>query len=147
MNTLKLTATQNVIRNKFKKAHSIRLKHEHNVNSAMKFLTVSPLSSSSSLTSTKSIDLESENSDFASRNLLKTTNNTPRLNLPARSYSNRVIKSIPFKINKKHHDLSTLCANLRILLSSSSSLHTGDMKYMQQISTILDELRELNIII
>lgn len=144
MNMSKITATQKVIRNKFKKAYTNRLEREHDVNSAMKPLTTTTLITS---------DLESKNNDFAlrNRNLSKTTNNSPRLYLTSKGYSNRAIKSkqnkpMSNRKNKeKHHDPNKLCDSLRILLSSSQ--HTGDMKCLQQISIILNMLRELKIIV
>lgn len=45
VNVTKLTATQNVIRNKFEETYKNRLEHEHDVNRAMKSL---PASSSTS---------------------------------------------------------------------------------------------------
>lgn len=125
----KLTATQNVIRNKFEKAYTNRLVNKHDVNHAMKSLTARRLSSSTT-------DLESENNDSSLHNLSKTTttNNSSQLHLVT-------------KINteEKNHDPNTLCAILRILLTSSPKV--GDMNCMRQINTILDELRELEIII
>lgn len=106
----KLTATKNVIRNKFEKAQAIRLENEHNVNDGMKYLITTS---------------ESKNND------LSTTNNSAQLHL---------------KTNEKQHnrDPNTLCAILKILLASSSD---SDTERMQQISAILNELRELEIII
>lgn len=51
----KLAATQNIIRNKFKKTYSERLVHERNVIRAMKPLTatVAPLSTSSKVPGSK----------------------------------------------------------------------------------------------
>lgn len=54
-NTSKLNTTQKVIRNKFEKAYKNRLKHEHDVNQAMKTLTSSP----STLTTNYTIDTRS----------------------------------------------------------------------------------------
>lgn len=125
----KLTATQNVIRNKFEKAYTNRIVNEHDVNHAMKPLTAS------------AVDLESENNGSSLHNHSKTTNNSEQLHLATKSYSNHSIKTN----EEKHHDPNTLCDILRILLASP--LNVDDMKSMQQINAILDELRKLEIII
>lgn len=139
----KLTATQNVIKNKFEKAYTNRLVNEHDVNHVMKPLTASPSSSTSSSSSTSTVDLESKNSDFSIHNLSKTTtNNSPQLHLATKSDSNHAIK---LNEEKHQHDPNTLCAILRILLASSPN--DGDIRCTQQIKSILDELRELEIII
>lgn len=135
----KLTAAQNVIKNKFEKAYTNRLINEHDVNRAMKPLTADPSSTSTS----SSVDLESKNTDFSLHNLSKTTtatNNSPPSHLATKNVSNHVIKTN----EKKQHNPNTLCAILRILLATSPNV--GNM-HMQQINAILDELRELEIII
>lgn len=50
-NVLKLAATQNVIRSKFKKAYKNRIEHEHDVNHVMKSLTTKPVASAANHTS------------------------------------------------------------------------------------------------
>lgn len=129
----KITATQNVIRNKFKKAYKNRLDHEHDVNQAMKPLTVT---SSSTLTD----NLESKNSNFS-----KTVNGAPQLRLPTKSFSNHAIKSELIKTNKeKHRDPNALCDSLRMLLSSQ---HASGAHSTLTVNKILEELHDLEIII
>lgn len=121
----KLTATQNIIRNKFEKAHKIRLENEHDVNRAMKPHTASITSG-----------LESKNND--PRIVSKTTtNHSPQLHLATESCSNHVIKT--------NDDPNTLCDILRTLLASSQNV--DKIECMRQINAILDELRDLEIII
>lgn len=117
----KLTATRNIIRDKFEKAYTNRVEHEHDVNRVMNRLTESTIT----------YDSESKNNDFSLRDLSKTTptNDTPQLCL-----SNK----------EKHRDPNALCENLRMLLTS---LLAGDTNSMQLINAILDELRDLNIIV
>lgn len=74
----KLTATQNVIRNKFEKAYVNRLEHEHDVNQAMKPLT-SPTTSLLSLvtpqnSSFKTSSLEINNINDLCKRLQKLIN-------------------------------------------------------------------------
>lgn len=132
----KLTATQNVIRDKFEKAYTNRVEHEQDVNRVMNSLTTSTITDES----------ESRNNDFSLRDLSKTTtNDTPQLRLSNRRYSNQSIKPRSIKTNReKHHNPNELCDNLRMLLAS---LLTGDTNSMQFINAILDELRDLNIIV
>lgn len=137
----KLTATQNVIRDKFEKAYTNRVEHEQDVNRVMNRLTAIPQTTLLSMAD----DLEFKNNDFFIRNPTKTTNDTPQLRLSNKSYSIHAIKSSTNKTNReKHHDPNALCDNLRIQLSS---LLAGDMNSMHLINEILDELRDLNIIV
>lgn len=131
---LKIAATQGVIRNKFEKAYTNRIKFENEVNSATQ-----PLTSNSKLTTTtsaqKTNNLESENNDVS-----KTTNNSSSLHLAQNGYFNHAIKTN----DAKPHDPNTLCENLRLLLASSLT-HTDEVECVQAINTILDELRKLDI--
>lgn len=116
----KLTATQNIIRNKFEKAYTNRVDHEHDVNRTMNYLTSSTITD----------DLEAKNKKNSLRDLSKTTgNDTPQLRLLNK---------------KKHRDPNVLCDNLRMLLTP---LFAGDTNSMQLINDILNELRDLNIIV
>lgn len=109
-NASKLTATQNVIRNKFHKACAIRLENERDSNDAMKHLTISSIITN---------DLESKNT--SSHNIINT--------------------------NKKNKiDPNKLCDNLKTLLATSTQ-NVGQMTYTHQMKAILDELRDLQIII
>lgn len=126
----KLAAMQNVIRNKFEQACKIRLENENDVNSAMDplaaSLTLSPITN----------DLEAKSDDFSK----KTINSLPT-HLAAKSYSNHSIKTN----EQKENDPNTLCDILRTLLASPPSSNGGDVKRMQQINAILDELRKQEI--
>lgn len=134
VNDTKLTATRNIIRNKFKQAYTNRVEHEHDVSRVLKPLTTSPLS-------TMTANLESENKHLSKT----TTNDTPQLRLLNRSHSNHLINSNSIKKNKeKYNDPNALCAKLRTLLSS---LYVGDMNCTHSINVILDELRDLEIIV
>lgn len=127
----RINATQNVIRNKYKKAYTRRLEHEHDVNQSMIPLTAATTT------------VESKNKDFSLQNLSKTPNVSSHLT--TKSFSKRAIKSRSIKTNKeKRIDPNTLCDSLKILLTSSQNV--GEMKCMQ-ISSILDELRKLEIIV
>lgn len=134
-NVSKLSATQNVLRKKFEKAYTNRLEHEREVNQAMKPLTMSVSSSSSSSPSRTTAHFQSE-----------TVNSTPELDLSTKSYSLHPFKSESelIKTNKeKQRDANVLCDSLRMLLPS---LLTGDMNCMQSINSILEEMRDLEII-
>lgn len=130
----KLTTTQNVIRNKFKKIHANRLVHEQNVEQTLKPLTATASSSTLLLPAD---DLETQNNQFSLRNLSKTINNIPQLRISNKSYSNHAIKSRSIKVN---NDPNALCDDLRKLLSSSL------VADKQLINTILEELYDLDII-
>lgn len=109
-NLSKLTATQNVIRNKFKKAYTNRLEREHDVNRAMK-----PLTSSSTTTS-----LTNE-SGFKKKD----------------EFSNHSIES-------RAIDSNELCNSLRKLLTSQI---VDNVNHTHEINSIIEQLRELKIII
>ena len=51
------------------------------------------------------------------------------------------------RLKKKKYDPNALCDNLRILVASISMNNDGDMKSLQRIRAILDELHDLEIII
>lgn len=92
----KFAATQNIIRNKFKKAYKNRIKNEHDVSHAMKPITTAITD-----------DLKSNKSDHS-----KTTN-TPELQLGAKNNSSH--------LKKKSEDPNTLCDILRMLLTSGQN--------------------------
>lgn len=140
----KITATQNAIRNKFKKAYSKRLEHEHAVHCAMKPLT----------TASKAVDSETKNSDFSIHNLSKSTTTTTINDTDTPGlHSNQTVESMPIKKNdtgkrkQSYPDPNILCDSLRILLASVLNADDADMKCMPQMNAILDELRKLGIII
>lgn len=137
MDASKLTATQNILRNKFEKAYTNRVEHEDNVNRALNPLTAT----SSSITD----NLESENNNFSLHDLSKTTNDTPQLRLSTKSYSNNGINSQLIEtIKEKHCDPNALCDELRTQISS---LLAGEMNCIHIINNILEELRDLQIIV
>lgn len=136
----KLAATQSVLRKKFEKAYTIRIENENDVDSAMKPLTSKPTLTTTTTSAQITNDLESKNNDFSLQNISKTTNNSTQLHLASKSHFDDAIKTN----EAKQHDPNTLCAILRLLLASSST-NALDLKCMQAINTILDELRKLDI--
>lgn len=61
VNVSKFNTTQNVIRNKFEKAYTNRLEHEHDVNQAMKSLTATPSTPTTNYAiETRSIEIKEE---------------------------------------------------------------------------------------
>lgn len=118
----KLEATQNIIRNKFKKAHSNRIKNEHDVNRAIQPLTAAADSSAS-------VDSETNNSSLQA----------PSIHSSAKNNSSAI------KTNEQQdRDPNALCDILRILLTPLPDF--SDIECMQRINAILDELRRLEII-
>lgn len=130
----KLTAMQNVIRNKFNQAYTNRLDHEHNVNQVMKSLnTFTP--STDTLTS----DSESKEDDFSPRNLSKTSskNHVDQMQLSTKINSKLTIESSAVDPNE-------LCISLRKLLSSQI---VDNVDRTHEINSITEQLRKLEIII
>lgn len=127
-NELKLITTKNIIENKFEKAYMKRLENEDDVDCAMRSLTKDHLSlpsSSSSLT---------EDVDFSLPKL--TTKNSSQVHL----------KDVKVR---EQRDPNDLCDILRILLITTPSVDDDiTMKtHMQKINAILNELRDIKIII
>lgn len=116
-NISKLEATQSIIRSKFKKAHSNRIKNERDVNCIIQPLTAAA-------ESVASIDSEANNSSLQIASMHSNVINTNE---------------------KQNHDPNTLCDILRIQLTSLTNY--SDIERMQRIKAILDELRRLEIII
>lgn len=125
----KLEETQNIIRNKFKKAHSNRIKSESDVNHTIQPLTAAAAAAKNSAP----VDLESNNSS-----LQASLHSISKNNLNRASISNTI------KTNEDVRDPNALCDILRILLTSLPNF--GDVACMQRINAILDELRRLEII-
>lgn len=138
----KLLATQNVMKNKFKKAFSNRLEREHILNQS-----IAPLIAS---TKTTINDSETPEESDSLRNLAKTKNTTNQLCLATKSYSIHAIdiKSQPMSTAHDIHiyfeDPNKLCDRLRLLLSSQI---VGNMEHGEEINTIIAKLRELEIIV
>lgn len=125
---LKTIDTQDVIRKKFEKACMNRLEREHDVNQAMK-----PLTEISTLTSTLiSDELEPRDIDFPFQNSSKQQ---------LHSAANKSTKS---RLIRKNHDPNELCDRLRILLTTQIA---GNVNQMQEIQTIIAELRNLEVIV
>lgn len=117
----KLSATQNVIRNKFKKIHADRLEHEHDVEQTLK-----PIKADTSSSSTAT----------------KITKESPRSQLCLnKSFSNHSTETRLIKVN---NDPNALCDELRKLMLLSSSSHTDNT---HAINAILRELRDLDILV
>lgn len=139
--TLQMNATQNVIRNKFKSTYTNRFKNEQDVNQAMKPLIARSSASLSTIDKPKNSDSSTHNLLQSSMSATKTTTKTSN---PLQLNSNRVIK-----LCSSTFDPNTLCDILRILLSTLpvNSDNHNDNRSMQQINSILNELRELEIIV
>lgn len=132
----KLSATQNIIRNKFEKVYTNRLEHEQDVEQALK-----PLTANASTTVIQQPQQQQQHITYdldLKNNLAKTINSTPQLRLSNKSYLKHPAKS---KSIKKHCDPNELCDNLRMLLSTPFAVD------MNSINAILGELRNLEIIV
>lgn len=127
--TSKLTATQKIIRKKFKKAFTNRIKNENNTNHAIHLTT--------------NVDLKPKNREFSETYDVSLQ---PHSHSTTKSSSNHAVESRTNKTNKKaYHDPNLLCNSLKILLAAS--LKDCEEKQMQQIKSILSEMRKLEIII
>lgn len=132
-NLLKTFDTQNIIRNKFKKACTNRLERENDANQAMRPLTeistLAPLSN----------DLEYKDNEFSSHNSSKSqiikAIHQPRL---------AANKSRSAREKEKEHDPNELCNRLRLLVTAQIA---GNVNKMQEINSIIAELRDLGIIV
>lgn len=116
---LKLSATRNAIRNKFKKAYTNRIEREEDVNLAMKPLTAAPAAPTQPTTSV----LEPQKEDSSPHH-----------------HRYRQLKSLP---KKTHCDSNELCNKLRFLLTSQLS---GNAKHTREIGAIVKKLREQKIV-
>lgn len=135
-NMSKLNATQNVIRNKFKEIHANRLEREHDVEQTLKPITTAAAANTSLSPSLASNSLPWENKGVPQTGLL--LNNR---------YSIRADKLRTIKAN--NNDPNALCEDLRKLLSSTSSSSSSSplANAKQLVDAILEELRDLNIIV
>lgn len=154
---LKLLATQNVMKNKFKNAYANRLEREYNLNQSIKPLITSslPLSSIN--------DSESTEKNDSLRNLSKIKNVAQQLRLATKSYSNHVIAIKPrpmiaktrTKIDDKKNNIENnihncfddpnkLCNRIRFLISSQNDGYTNNV---EEINDIITKLRKLEIIV
>lgn len=165
---LKLIATQNVMKNKFKKAYENRLEREYNLNNAMQPLLIA---SSIEDTSSSIINENESQQESSLQNHSDSVNKTHQLSLSAKSYSNYAKKSRPATVNLVDiknietdlenstgknvniiHNLidnpNELCARLRVLLSS---LFVDDVKHVEEhveeMKTIINKLHELEILV
>lgn len=114
---LKLAATQNVIRNKFKKAYTNRLEKEDEVNNA-----IEPPKATAAVAAV---------TNFDSLNIA-----TPI-----------VSPSLAHLRQKNQSDPNALCDRLKILLAICQASIDSDGEDVQQIKNLIDELREQEIII
>lgn len=128
---LKLTATQNVIRNKFKRAYSNRLEHEHDVSQAIKPITTTD-------------ELESKE-DEISLQYLPEASSKPGTQHTAKNISKQPLK---FRLigssEEKQQNPNGLCERLRYLLSLQIR---GNMNHTWEINSIINELHKQKIII
>lgn len=130
----KISATQNVLKNKFSKAIANRLEHEKNLNQTMQ-----------PHLATTSLKNESESlHDNSLRNLSNNSKNkTQQFRLATKSYLNHAIQSRPM-ITAKHGDnANELCDRLRLLLTS---MIAGDVEQAEEINVIIMKLRRQGII-
>lgn len=102
-NAAKISDTRNVIMNKFKKACSIRLEHERDVNQSMKPLTALPTSSSKTMIDAIEIESSEKNNEMH--------DNPNELCLKL-----KVLMQSWFAGNVEHtHEISSIIAKLREL--------------------------------
>lgn len=134
VNTMKLSVTQNVIRNKFKTAYMHRLEDEHNVNQAMKPLTVDPTITTSSIKN----EMETNENDFPIQNQSETITTT---NWNAAKINSKQ----PFKLKlvETNNIPNELCNRLREILTSTNVDSTN---HSEEISQIIKKLRNLEIL-
>lgn len=134
----KLSATQNVIRNKFEKTLTNRLEHEQDVEQALKPLTA--IASIQEKQKPQQHQHHNITDETESKNKhAKIMNSASRMCLPNKSYLNNVDNSRTIK--QKLRDPNELCDNLRMLLASPFATD------MNSINAILEELRDLEIIV
>lgn len=146
MDEIKLSATQRIIKNKFRKAHAIRLEHENEVNRAMKSLATT--SSTTTTTPLQNKRGDSQEGILSHQYDLSNAEKYPSMHLVTKNYS---IHSNNSNINKLNADDATisnaneLCENLRMLIPSLIS-DAGAANGRQSINEILSQLRDLDII-
>lgn len=132
MITSKLFTSQNIIKKKFEKARMNQVDQENDTNHAMKSLTTFPHAIASALSS----DSKTKEPDFpyrnhASKKFISHQRLAPKTGLME-------------TVKKREYNINTLCKRLRLLLSpqfANSEIH------MHEISTILNDLHDLEIII
>lgn len=127
--SLKLSATRNIIRNKFEKAYANRIEREKDVNLAMKPLTAAH--SSAPASSTGKLDIRKE--DLSVRHRVKSP-----------SKQSKQHQSLSAKTrHTRFTDSNNLCDRLRLLLTSQLS---GNTHHTVGINAIVAKLREQKIL-
>lgn len=128
-----MTATRNVIKNKFRKACAFRLEHVRDANRALHSL----------ITAATTNESESKKSahDFSLRKQSK--NNMPQLGLAIKSDLNKKIKSCSRGNVNNVNNPNKLCAKLRKLLNSQN---TDSPQRTREIRAIVNKLHELEIL-
>lgn len=135
-NLLKITETQNKIRNKFKKACENRLENEHAVNQTMEPLTTF----ATSTTAAGETRGEEEKSTLPSQPQIieKTIHST----------SNKKMKTSRAKMNKKNEDEKI---NPKVLCARLSTLITDEIRnnanHKREKNSIIKKLRDMKIIV
>lgn len=129
---IKLAATQDVIKNKFSKAYANRIDGENNLNHVMQPLLMGSTNDATSLSNTKQSQPMT----------------TKRKDADSKICKNNPDTSIPFIKNEKTIHISNdnpneLCDRLRMLLT----LFTNDVKHAEEINSIINKLRELEILV
>lgn len=123
MNTMKLAATQNVLKNKFSKAYANRLEGENNLEEAMQPLLIGILNDETSVPLAKhSPPMRSMNVDNREKKSGASIQN----------------------IDKFYNDPNELCEMLRKKLLK---MLEGDVKQADMMYSIIMRLRELEIIL
>lgn len=140
----KISATQNVMKNKFEKAYTNRMNREQNLSPVSEQLNVLP--------STLMNETESSKEDVSLRSLFESKNKAHQLRLAKKSYSNQAIqpRSNAMKlvdseniIRKYSDDPNKLSDRLRFLLTSQ----IAGVNHTEEINTIISKLHNLNIIV
>lgn len=126
---LKLTDTQNIIRNKFKKACSNRIKCEHDANHVIQSIAT-PIAGDA-----KSFEDDYSVPKISAKQCKQHQHSSDKI------YSLQTIKSRKTETN----DPDALCTRLRVLLASAN-VH-DDTNHTEEINVIIEQLRNLKILV
>lgn len=130
--TAKLIATQDMMKDKFKKAYANRLEREQNIHQSMR-----PLATSTKINNSE--NPEPEQSDSL-RSLSKTKNTNDQLRFTNKSYSTHAdVKKLDDYFDDS--DPNQLCIRLRLLITA------GHMNNMKKINRIISKLHELDVLV
>lgn len=118
-----MTATRNVINNKFRKACAIRIEHERDANRTLQTLATASAAAAKVTVRTNDSESKKRASDYSLRK--QTKNSTPQLALAI-------------------NDPNVLCSKLRILINLQN---VDSVSRTKEISSVVNKLHELGIII